>query len=412
MDYQKLKDMQFAVRFLQGRFDSGREDGGPGSGNWGHAGRPGQIGGSASKESGMSGSVANRYKTPDGGYTSFAKERRKVATPHQTSTTELRSMPVGTRLMVDGKAYTKIGDTKWQDKDGNEIGSYTLNKSECWEKKVKLAVPKSAEAEFMKDKGEKGAVSEKPKKSKEPKKEEPKSTFSSSYSEERLANARRLKGNESLEVYKDNIENAWSTFDQETKDDLYKYTTGSSFVNEPLHEISYVGPKYGGSQAIKNLTAAIDKCEIPEDTYLYHSLKTDGFMKTFGITDMSKSTLDSLVGKFGSNNGFTSCGASEGHGWESEDYYDTKPVKMEIFAPKGTKGIYVEPFSHYGKGADSSSWDGKITQTEVGKEDELILQRGGQYKFVGWNYSGGEYHIQVQLVGQDPSFDGYEPYTK
>lgn len=45
-----------------------REDGGPGSGNWGHAGRPGHRGGSA-----PGGGKSNRLATPDGGFTSASQ---------------------------------------------------------------------------------------------------------------------------------------------------------------------------------------------------------------------------------------------------------------------------------------------------------------------------------------------------
>ena len=47
-------------------------DGGPGSGNWGHAGRPGKIGGSA-----KGGGKTNRTGTKETGFSSAAKERKK-----------------------------------------------------------------------------------------------------------------------------------------------------------------------------------------------------------------------------------------------------------------------------------------------------------------------------------------------
>lgn len=47
-----------------------KEDGGPGSGDWGHSGRPGKIGGS-----GGGGGVKHRTGTKESGYSSVAKER-------------------------------------------------------------------------------------------------------------------------------------------------------------------------------------------------------------------------------------------------------------------------------------------------------------------------------------------------
>lgn len=57
-----------------------RQDGGPGSGNWGHAGRPGQPGGSA-----KGGGKRFRLSTPDGGFASLAaayKENAKHSKEH------------------------------------------------------------------------------------------------------------------------------------------------------------------------------------------------------------------------------------------------------------------------------------------------------------------------------------------
>lgn len=67
-----------------GRLDAlvSNEDGGPGSGNWGHSGRQGKRGGSSKG----SGGVANRLGSKESGFTSKAKER-KNATPTPAPTT-------------------------------------------------------------------------------------------------------------------------------------------------------------------------------------------------------------------------------------------------------------------------------------------------------------------------------------
>ncbi|NLL56352.1 MAG: hypothetical protein GX242_03960 [Clostridiales bacterium] len=49
-----------------------------------------------------------------------------------------------------------------------------------------------------------------------------------------------------------------------------------------------------------------------------------------------------------------------------------KSIIMNIYAPKGTKMIYAEPFSAYGKGA-GRSWDGIKPQSSFGPEAEMIL---------------------------------------
>lgn len=125
-------------------------DGGYGSGDWGHQGRPGIVGGSG----GGGGAAMHRYTDPKTGtYTSFAKVRAAAARSHQPNTQELKDYPDGTKLISGGKVYTKLagnGGTKWQDEDGNVIGSHTLNTQELWGKNVKVAIPRSKEDETMK----------------------------------------------------------------------------------------------------------------------------------------------------------------------------------------------------------------------------------------------------------------------
>lgn len=58
-----LNDICDADRQYQRYYGSGHLDGGAGSGNWGHAGRPGKRGGS-----GKGGGTSYRLSTPDGGY--------------------------------------------------------------------------------------------------------------------------------------------------------------------------------------------------------------------------------------------------------------------------------------------------------------------------------------------------------
>lgn len=65
MDANGAKNVQKYMYML-----SNRADGGMGSGNWGHAGRLGIVGGSSGK--GQGSGIANRLETPDGKYTGLA----------------------------------------------------------------------------------------------------------------------------------------------------------------------------------------------------------------------------------------------------------------------------------------------------------------------------------------------------
>ena len=81
-------------------------DGGPGSGNFGHEGRPGEVGGSA-----LSGKMANsRVKD--------AYNYKKLGKPYSHVYSEIRKVmsecPVGSKVSSEGKTYTKVGDNKWE----------------------------------------------------------------------------------------------------------------------------------------------------------------------------------------------------------------------------------------------------------------------------------------------------------
>lgn len=120
-------------------------DGGPGSGNWGHQGRPGIRGGSSS-----GGGVAYRLNTPSGGYTGLVgaykenearnknrksqvdpgkgKEPEKTKEPEKQKSTFTQALENGTWTSNDfdnaetgdvidykGGTFVKIGDDAWVD---------------------------------------------------------------------------------------------------------------------------------------------------------------------------------------------------------------------------------------------------------------------------------------------------------
>ena len=93
------------------------EDGGPGSGNFGHGGRPGKVGGSSGGEGSKSASASNSkaqkakaynseiskaYKSKD--YTDVGKAIRKCVT----------DAPIGSKFTSKGISYTKTGDDTFE----------------------------------------------------------------------------------------------------------------------------------------------------------------------------------------------------------------------------------------------------------------------------------------------------------
>lgn len=89
-------------------------DGGPGSGNWGHEGRPGKVGGS-----GKGGGIANRLSTPSGGFTSRSqaekenRQRNKSLSGGSTGTekkgsSEKKSQPSNKPPKVESKTLEQM----------------------------------------------------------------------------------------------------------------------------------------------------------------------------------------------------------------------------------------------------------------------------------------------------------------
>ena len=85
----------------------------------------------------------------------------------------------------------------------------------------------------------------------------------------------------------------------------------------------------------------------------------------------------SIVGQRFVEKGFCSTGINSGAGWDKE-------VNLEIVAPKGTKGMYVDPISRY-QG-----------------EEELLLQRGSIFEIYDVEADRyGNLKMKVVVVGND-----------
>lgn len=385
-----------------------RMDGGPGSGNWGHKGRKGEVGGSGKGTGGS----AHRYKDTNGNYTSYAKVKHSMAKAHQTNTEELKSCPKGTKLITKDGKFTKVNDTKWMnDKTGEIIGSYTINHGPAWNTQVKIAFPKEgvdAKAYMTSH----GAQTAEKSASKSKAKSGGKTTnkgFSSSYSAERISKATKHTEQSADDTYREETGKIWTSLSASEKESIYGYTSGSSFVNEPLRHEKYQNIKgIEGKKAIHEITSTIDKAGgLKEDTILNRGIGNNGFSKVFSLPSIyaAKHNPKSLIGLEGKDDGFGSTGVAKGK------EFNNKPVIMEIFAPKGTKGLYVEPFSHFGAG-DKNEWDGKSKQDSFGLEQEYLLQRGTSYKITDASFEGGVLKVKCVITGQDYSDNPEEKWAQ
>jgi hypothetical protein len=68
---------------------------------------------------------------------------------------------------------------------------------------------------------------------------------------------------------------------------------------------------------------------------------------------------------------FVSCGSAKGKGVSGRIF--------NIYCLKGTKMMYAEPFSNYGRG-NGLNWNGVTKRTVFGYEDETIVRRGNGFQ--------------------------------
>lgn len=118
--------------------------------------------------------------------------------------------------------------------------------------------------------------------------------------------------------------------------------TGSSY--RPMNDALRFGVPASRDIATLNETVskALDKCTLPENLRLVRGIgKSDILEKYFNIPHdvlMSEQGSKALIGKTFSDKAFLSTALDGG--------FD-KQVTMEILAPKGSKGLYIAPISHF-----------------------------------------------------------------
>lgn len=168
------------------------------------------------------------------------------------------------------------------------------------------------------------------------------------------------------------------------RDGFYTYTSGSGGHNRPLagfekpwskpgtgwEQQFYRGPKNvwidfeGKGEQIRGLTTLIEKSTYPDDVWLQSGqgfASLEGFLGIpYGTVDrMSDAALQQYVGRRNVIHNFISTAVNEGGG----SIFNAKPMKFNIYAPKGSQMLYASDVGAFGK-----------------VENEMILQRGGTYE--------------------------------
>lgn len=196
----------------------------------------------------------------------------------------------------------------------------------------------------------------------------------------------------------DTASKQWIAATEKEKDFTYEYTHHYCDVNEPLQ-----GRKYDNYQTkerfiekVNNITSYIEKNELPTDMWF---TRGDDGMKViesrikFAGGSMPDNLQD-LVGMEMQEGGFMSTGSRKGKG------FNTRSVIMNIYAPKGTKAAYVEPFSAFGCG-DKRSWDGVSRFSTYSSEHETLFQRGTRMRITKVYEEGGKTYIDCEVIGQE-----------
>lgn len=184
-------------------------------------------------------------------------------------------------------------------------------------------------------------------------------------------------------------ENVWATLTEEERKVVTKYTQTYCYLNEPLRGIPYYGsliPNEDHLHDLPILTAVLDKVKAPQNMVVRRGVN-NFIIKELGYDLSGLKAGDVFVDK-----AFLSTAVQRHKGFNQQ-------YEFIICVPKGAKGIYAEPFSHYtdyGKfNYEDELWDGKSVES-IGGEAEWIGQRGSQFKVL--KRKGKK--IYLQMIGQ------------
>lgn len=263
------------------------------------------------------------------------------------------------------------------------------------------------------------------------------------FTEKAKNNIRKFKNlTEADKHHRKYLDSIWDNLTEREKYGVWEYTRNSNPMNKPLsgyHESwsrnNFLGlgntdwgnedswrslpskfKKFGQNghctyhQAIIDCTKAIEKSVLPEGTTLVRGSEKDGLAgliegKVFSYAQAEKilngdikDIKKAFEGQVVQNHAFTSTGIISGTGFGGA-------VSYEIYAPKGTKGIYAEPQSYYGHTiSDAEIYKTGKPYSGVGYEAEIILQRGTEYRITNIEKIGSRLHVKMEVVAQPDYF--------
>ncbi len=259
-------------------------------------------------------------------------------------------------------------------------------------------------------------------------------TFSDdSYTQERKDNAVWAKSTEEarvvLEPY---VKKIYSKLTYKQKKLINEYSWGSAFLNACLEGYQQNGLKLHGCEGrwrnyvgIGNVTLTDEErelidmfteicnlCELEEDMWMQHGANNQSQIGLILGLEPGKNITDKVLKQIIKDDKplyygpFCSLGAARGTG------FTKSKVICNFYLPKGTKGVYVSPVSHYG-GRDTEEeireFDGsQNSEKYTYEENEFVLQRGSVFKLRGFSHGideEGKKHLYLdfELVEQAPN---------
>ena len=196
------------------------------------------------------------------------------------------------------------------------------------------------------------------------------------------------------------VSDAWTTASQDARRAVRGYTNGTYDDINASYWRDYK-PHRDGTL----MDEILDKCYLSEDTVLRRGCTFAEMRSIFGdsfgnlIDAMDIDGLNAVAGARGVNEGFISTS------WDMDGGF-WKSVDLRIFAPKGTQAFYAKPVSGFGDGL-GADWDGKQASRTFrrGAENETIVHRGYEYRFVRAEKYVGTHHskitIYIELLTRD-----------
>ena len=207
-------------------------------------------------------------------------------------------------------------------------------------------------------------------------------------------------------VYRTWTSKVWKKISARHKTAAYEYTSGSGKFNRPLNGYKHSWGNYdpmvdlnaeGGKESIALLYDTIDQSPLPKSIKVRRGGSLSelvdpqtGILKQFAndafALDRNKGQLKGQVVNI---KNFLSTGVAEGAGFSGA-------LEYVITLPAGTKAIYAEPFSAYGR-SNGLHWDGSPDwKGSVGSEAEIIVQADTDY--IVENLESGSFGWRIHLT--------------